>query len=171
MPWPVVRGRRPIQGDHRLDQGPCRSDALNVNVKTTARRGLPLAAGLLGSILLGGCGSSKPPDPVQPLRAREVRALPVANWTLPDGRRLLCAGGGHVGADWTLHGSPDDPRSAWMIEPDGRRTELAFAPGWSARFTPRLEVLDATGAVIAREGSEITADCGTADPGVVYPEF
>jgi hypothetical protein len=44
-------------------------------------------------------------------------------------------------------------------------------PGWSARFTPRLEVLDATGAVVARDRSAITAHRGTADPGIVYPGF
>jgi hypothetical protein len=98
------------------------------------------------------------------------RWLPVARWDLPGGGRLLCAGGGTIG-DFRLHGSAMDPRLAWMIEPDGRRTELAFGPGWSARFTPRLEVLEADGRVVAHEGSQITGSCSTAEPGVMHVDF
>ncbi len=139
------------------------------------RLALMLIMALLGSIVTAGCEPQGPsPSPsLQPqaLRPGEVRALPVANWILPDGRTLLCAGGGHVQTGWTLRGSADDPRLAWMVEPDGRRAELAFAPGWTARFTPLLEVLDPAGAIVARDGAEIAAHCSTADPSVVFPGF
>jgi hypothetical protein len=98
------------------------------------------------------------------------RWLPVARWDLPGGGHMLCAGGGTIGY-FQLHGAATDPRLAWMIEPTGRRTELAFSPGWSARFTPRLEVLDADAWVVAREGSPITGTCNTAQPAVVHADF
>jgi hypothetical protein len=96
--------------------------------------------------------------------------LPLANWMLPDGGRLLCTGGGTIG-DFEAHGSPDDPRIAWMTWPDGHRSELAFDPGWSARFVPGLELIDPSGSVAARDGTRISGICATAEPGVSRVEF
>ncbi len=58
-----------------------------------------------------------------------------------------------------------------MTLPDGRRVELAWRSGYSARFTPALEVLDEHSKVIAREGSLISGTCGTAEFDVSLPEF
>jgi hypothetical protein len=75
------------------------------------RRGLSIALLVLG---LTGCGS--PEQSASPLRALGPgeQWLPVAHW----GQSFLCAGGGYVG-DFRLHGSPDDPRLAWMTWPEG----------------------------------------------------
>jgi hypothetical protein len=53
----------------------------------------------------------------------------------------------------------------------GQRLELAWPLGYSARFTPRLELLDENGDVVGREGDELTGGCTTADPGVWFVEL
>lgn len=87
--------------------------------------------------------------------------VPVARW---DGG-LLCAGVGYVD-EHTIHGSPDDPRVVWMTGPNGERTELAWPPGYAAKFTPGLELLDQDGTVVAREGTQATGGCQTSERGV-----
>jgi hypothetical protein len=120
-------------------------------------------------MVIASCGSAPTATPTatpsRTLGAGE-RWLPVANF----GSNGLCAGGGTVG-DFRLRGAADDPRLAWMIWPDGRRTELAWPVGYSARFTPNLEVLDDHGQRVAVEGSLVTGGCGILDTGVTLPEF
>lgn len=116
-------------------------------------------------MVLASCGSGPTATPSRTLGAGE-RWLPVANF----GSNRLCAGAGYVG-DLRLHGAADDPRLAWMIGPDGRRTELAWRVGFSARFTPNLEVLDDRGQRVAVEGSLVTGGCPTFDAGVTLPDF
>jgi len=120
---------------------------------------------LIICVALAACGGKPTPTPSRTLGAGE-QWLPVANW----GDNTLCAGLGYVG-EFRLHGAADDPHLAWMILPDGSRTELAWPVGFSARFSPTLEVLDAQGRVIASEGSVVQGGCDTADPGVTYPDF
>ena len=91
-------------------------------------------AALLLTAVLASCASRPIPTPSRALGPGE-RWLPVANWTLPDGSTLLCAGVGFVG-DIRLRGAPDDPRLVWMVYPDGSRTDLAWPVGYSARFAP-----------------------------------
>jgi hypothetical protein len=98
------------------------------------------------------------------------RWVPVANWDAGGGVRLLCAGGGFV-ADMRLHGSVDDPRLVWMTDAFGIRTELGWPVGYSARFTPALELLDDLGHVIAREGSRVTEGCRTAGENEMSVDF
>lgn len=93
----------------------------------------------------------------------------MAVWEV-DGTPMLCAGVGFVGG-FFLHGSPLDPRSAWMTTPDGSRHELAWPVGYSARFVPDLEVLDDAGRVIAREGSTVDGGCETPERGAWSVEF
>jgi hypothetical protein len=124
---------------------------------------------LLAAIVLLGCVSRPVPTPTRPLGPGEAW-LPIANWTLPDGSTLLCAGGGFVG-DIRLRGAANDPRLAWMVYPDGSRTELSWPVGYSARFVPRLEVLDGAGRVVGRDGSLVTGGCSTQEPGVMYVEL
>ena len=45
-----------------------------------------------------------------------------------------------------------------MSDDAGERTELAWPVGYSARFVPDLELLDASGRVVARGASVVTAD-------------
>jgi hypothetical protein len=117
------------------------------------------------SALAVGTPAATPPRPLGP----GERWLPVANWVV-DGVHLLCAGTGLVGG-FFVHGSPLDPRSAWMTIPDGSRRELAWPVGYSARFVPGLEVLDDTGRVIAREGSTVGGGCETPEHDVWSVDF
>jgi hypothetical protein len=75
----------------------------------------------------------------------------------PSGAVAACGGIGLEGA--TLRGDPHDPRVAWLdLGPNGTRG-LVFPMGFTARFAPRLEVLDASGQVMFRDGDAITGAC------------
>ncbi|MDL2336193.1 MAG: hypothetical protein QFC55_09200, partial [Chloroflexota bacterium] len=74
------------------------------------------------------------------------------------GISILCAGTGWVGDGHVLTGSADDSRLVWMMV-GGERKELEFPVGYSARFTPDLELLDENGKVVGREGSTLTGGC------------
>ncbi|HJP89081.1 MAG TPA: hypothetical protein VJ850_08615 [Candidatus Limnocylindrales bacterium] len=110
------------------------------------------------AIAITGCGTSyRYENPTRPLGPGE-RWLPVFPVAMSDGTQILCGGVGFVG-NFVLRGSAADPRQAWVIQPDGRRMELVWPAGYSARFTPQLEVLDETSQVVAREGSIATGGC------------
>jgi len=64
--------------------------------------------------------------------------------------------------DATLRGSPTDPHIAWIEQPPGRM-EVAFPHGFTARFAPALEVLDASGSVVFRDGDKISGGCARGD--------
>jgi hypothetical protein len=67
-----------------------------------------------------------------------------------------------VGTDVVIHDSASDPRLTWVTAPGrDRRFEIVWPMGYSARFVPSLEVLDATGAVVAREGDHLGGWCRT----------
>ena len=61
--------------------------------------------------------------------------------------------------DGTLRGDPHDPRVAWLDLGGPGTMDLVFPTGFTARFTPRLEILDANGQVRFRDGSAITGGC------------
>jgi hypothetical protein len=77
--------------------------------------------------------------------------------------RAGCLG---VGLDAVLRGDPNDERFAWLDSSDGR-IDVFFPLGFVGRFTPRLEVLDTTGRVVAREGDQIVGGCWTVDDGPI----
>jgi hypothetical protein len=65
-----------------------------------------------------------------------------------------------VGRDATIHGSVSDPRLAWAIDnSSGRRVELIWPVGYSARFSPQLVVVDRGAKVVAHEGDLIIGSC------------
>ena len=75
----------------------------------------------------------------------------------PDATPLACAG---VGKDAFLRGSVNDARHVWLEDATSHaRSELVWPPGFAARFTPDLEVLDATGTVVMRAGYRVTGVC------------
>jgi hypothetical protein len=122
--------------------------------------------GVMLVLIVAGCGSVAPSAVgARPLGPGE-RWLPVAEW----GSLMLCAGVGYVG-EFRLHGSPSDPRLAWMTMPDGSRRELAWEAGTSARFSPDLVVIGPDSQVIASEGSRVTGGCPTADSTVTFGDF
>lgn len=88
--------------------------------------------------------------------------VPVAPVRDVGGVPLLCGGTGWVGGH-LLTGSASDPRLVWMMA--GGRQELEWPVGYSARFTPELELLDEDGIVVGHEGTELDGGCEMA-PGV-----
>jgi hypothetical protein len=80
----------------------------------------------------------------------------------------FCAG---VGLDAFLHGDPTDPRSAWVVRPDGTRQDILFPAGYKAVFTPALQVLDPTGRVAMDEGDYVYGACvGPGDELTIDPD-
>jgi hypothetical protein len=69
--------------------------------------------------------------------------------------------------DATLHGSAGDPRVAWIALKGFGERQALFPTGFTARFDPSFEVLDASGTVVFREGDRITAACGGPDAGLL----
>jgi hypothetical protein len=131
------------------------------------------SAGVVIAVLaLAACGASGGPSPgsstaasVPSLGPGEL-ALPTTRWiTDPPG---LCAG---VGLDAVLHGDPRYPDIAWLenrIHPGPHRIDVVWPVGYRARFAPKLEVVDATGTVVLREGDVVTGACGVLDDGRPY---
>ncbi|HXX60012.1 MAG TPA: hypothetical protein VEI48_01830 [Candidatus Sulfotelmatobacter sp.] len=96
-----------------------------------------------------------------PLAAGEI-ALPTEPLVaLEPGVATACAG---VGVSAVLHGSAADPRVAWLVNDLGTRLDVVWPPGYLARFTPNLEVLDGNGVVVLKAGGVVTGVCGTVDP-------
>jgi hypothetical protein len=123
-----------------------------------------LLGALVVVVLAGFVFSSASARPPRLLGPGE-RWLPVGDWT-----ERFCAGGDLPG-DVRLHGSPDEPRGAWMTFEDGSRKELVWTAGTSARFTPALEVIGPYGNVITSEGSRITSGCPVGDASVLFVGF
>ncbi|HET7829191.1 MAG TPA: hypothetical protein VFL03_06515 [Candidatus Limnocylindrales bacterium] len=71
-----------------------------------------------------------------------------------------CAG---VGMQAFLHGSPTDPRAAWVVSITGEEIDVLFPPGYTARFTPSLQVVDRTGAIAMEEGDYVYGACVVGD--------
>jgi len=130
---------------------------------------------VLAVAALSACGmvtrliATPGPTPPRPLGPGEVW-VPVELWEPIDGVPVLCGGVGFIG-EYRLHGSSTDQRLVWMTVPDGSRQELAWPLGYSARFIPKLELLDETGSVVGREGTLITGGCGTPQKGVMWVEL
>ena len=68
------------------------------------------------------------------------------------------------GAALILTGSANDPRLVWLLRL-GQQLELGWPVGYSARFTPKLELMDENDKVVGREGDVALGGCETS-PGV-----
>ena len=113
------------------------------------RRGRSLvASGLLAlGLALAGCMPFGGPGPT-PSGVFALHTVDVTGMLCPD-----------VGLfDTILTGSATDPRVAWLHNPGGDRP-VEFPAGFSARFTPDLEVLDAGGRVAFVDGQRIDGGC------------
>jgi hypothetical protein len=100
--------------------------------------------------LLAGCALS--PSPAG-----------TAAFTLPtvSSADAACAGIGLLNE--TLAGDPSDPRLAWLVGPGGQRLDVEWPLGFTAGFTPGLEIHDASGDVVFRAGDTVDGGC-TGDP-------
>lgn len=119
--------------------------------------------------IVGACASFSPPilsPAVQTvMRAATVPTAPSIQIALPlspairtvDPSGGACAGVGIAGG--TLRGDAHDPRVAWLDIQDVGTKGVLFPTGYTARFTPSLEVLDASGLVKFRAGDAITEGC------------
>jgi hypothetical protein len=104
--------------------------------------------------LFSGCGKV-PPSP-----AASTTTLAALVFALPTVGEAGGACGGVGIVDATLTGNPSNPRVAWLTSPTGRH-DVVFPPGFKARFTPKMEVLNASGAVVARDGTTVSGGCVT----------
>jgi hypothetical protein len=84
---------------------------------------------------------------------------------LPTGATASC---NRVSLDATLHGDPLDSMVAWLVTANGTRVNVTWPPDYSARFSPGLEVLDATGALVLRAAADITSACRTASSDLMH---
>ena len=102
---------------------------------------LGLTAAIL-ALVLSACGQTYP--------------LPTV--AVADG---WCRGVGYAGV---LRGDPGDPRVAWgehetPVHHVVLRKELVWPPGYTARFTPELEILDASHQIRFVAGDLIEGGC------------
>jgi hypothetical protein len=98
-----------------------------------------IAGLILAGLLVAGCATT--------------RSLPT-----------LDTGGGcrGVGLDARIAGDPSDPRLVWLLDNQGGgREEVVWPTGYSARFTPQVEVLDEHGMVAFRQGDVVSGGCVT----------
>ena len=116
-------------------------------------------------LALSACGAppvpSAAPPSSSPLPASGALGLatdPPAEY--PSGGVAVCAG---IALSAILHGDATDPHIAWLIADPGKRVEVTWPPGYRARFTPDLEVLDEQGVVVLKEGDGVWAACVTGD--------
>lgn len=111
---------------------------------------LPLWLSLL--LALAGCA------------VQTVTPSPAATRLQPASTLPTAAVGGCVGVALTavLRGDAADPNLAWIEQfPEGGdRQDVVWPEGFSARFTPTLEILDSTGHVVLRDGDFIEGTCG-----------
>jgi hypothetical protein len=78
-----------------------------------------------------------------------------------------------IGFDGVLRGNPADPRVAWgeketPVNHLVLRTELVWPPGYTARFTPELEILDASQRVRLVAGDVIDGGCTSGNGQELY---
>jgi hypothetical protein len=111
---------------------------------------------------LGAAGWGWDPAKAGVVMSDGTVSLHTTNWLPQDS----CRG---VGLDAVLRGSPDDPRVAWLESaqalppgfpsPSGPPVTIVWPAGYRARFTPKIEILDADGTVVLRDGDRVEGAC------------
>jgi hypothetical protein len=123
-------------------------------VRRQGERGVVVGALILG---LAGCSA--------------VNGAAVALPTLappPSGQTVLCPAALHT--PFTLEGDPAATPAVWGIDAAGLRFDIRWPEGFTARFTPTLEVLDPAGNVVAR-GGQTVRDAGGSGLNPVSNDF
>jgi hypothetical protein len=130
-----------------------------------------LASGaILGMLVLAACGTSTGTSPAL-TPSTSVASLSPGELPLPTPPFVnnppdICAG---VGISALLRGDAHDPVLTWVEDTTTHtRRDVVWPVGYRARFTPRLQVLDASGAVVLRESDLIAGTCGSTADGRFY---
>lgn len=87
--------------------------------------------------------------------------------SLPPGAIEACGG---VAISAVLHGDAADQHVAWLVSDLGTRIDVAWPPGYRARFSPSLEVLDGSDVLVIKAGDPVSGGCVTVNPGVLLLE-
>jgi len=114
-------------------------------------------------LVMAACSPAMPtPDPSSPA------AAPAAIRLVATDPRLPCD---WIGFAMVLRGSPQQARPVWLESLDGaRRMGTEWPAGYTARFTPGLEVVD--GATVLHEGDLVDGACSTeGDTARLAPPF
>ncbi len=121
-----------------------------------------LGVAILLGWLLAACGAQA--ATFLPIRSGEFALVTHKPFANP--KNMGCPG---VGLIAVVRGDPTDPRIAWLVDrstgADGGRMDVAWPPGYRARFAPALEILDGTGNVRLRADDPVDGYCGTDDNG------
>jgi hypothetical protein len=121
-------------------------------------------------LMLAACSPSGVAPAGSPLPSGQF-ALPTAQpRDLPSGVALGCSS---MLTPSVLRGSAADPHLAWLVGFDAERIEVIWPEGYTARYTPSLEVRDPTGRVMLEAGDFVDGTCGIGDPGgqLMEPPF
>jgi hypothetical protein len=114
---------------------------------------------LVVALVLAGCGWLSSPAPT-PSGVFALRTVDVTGGVCAS-EHCACAGVGLTNT--TIEGSPTDPRVVWLSSPGGPDRPVVFPTGFTARFAPTLEVLNASGQVAFVAGQQITGGCVGGD--------
>jgi hypothetical protein len=125
-------------------------------------RSRPAALLLFATLAVAGCATSPAPTPSStptPLRSGFVPLVTLSG-RLPTGvsaSNFVCAGYGL--ADAFVRGDLNALEKVWLVPIGagaGGPRQVTWPAGFRARFAPRLELIDASGLVVAREGDRLT---------------
>jgi hypothetical protein len=129
-----------------------------------------IRAPILIALVVAGCGigpsvSPRPATlmPATPLPSGYV-TISTLSGQIPEGPNPACADVWLGNA--FLHGDPTAGVPVWIVpdsHPDAEKVEVVWPFGFSARFTPDLELLDAHGVIIGREGYRLRDLAGRQD--------
>lgn len=148
----VVSPRHVIETDRLIAWDPTTARWLRIRPPDGGRRAGASTGWLQGQLLLWG-GTT--PDgkarssgwAFTPWLGRRTVALPEQPIGISG-----CGEFPFVAKDQRLTGAIDDPRVTWFAGATDRGARIKWPPGYVARFSPRLEVIDPSGVVVAREG-------------------
>jgi hypothetical protein len=154
----VVSPRHVIEPEQLIAWDPTAVRWLRIRPPDGGPRTGVSAAWLQGGLLLWGGVTSKGVAQgdgwtFSPWLGRRTVALPEQGIGLEDG----CSESVFTPHGERLTGAIDDPRVTWFAGTRDRGARIKWLPGYTARFRPKLEVVDPSGVVVAREGDRLRA--------------
>lgn len=104
-------------------------------------------------VAFGCAGLTPPPAPFGDVDLPTLSGIP------PDAPPAVVATcGGMALEDAVVHGQAEAVDPVWFerVKQPPVATQVRRPAGFTARFTPRLEIVDADGVIVAREGDTVT---------------